>query len=137
MFCTKCGNEVSSGTRFCPKCGKELSSSTSNTSTATGTRDQVNKDDLIFPKEKVPSKWIAAWSLLLPGVPQFILGQTPKGFMILGFSILCAFIPNLYPWGSLAVSIMSIMNACKAIDTLRSGKPITKWNDVPPPGYNK
>jgi hypothetical protein len=35
------------------------------------------------------------------------------------------------------MGVMSMLQANKAINTLRSGKPITKWDDVPPPGYDK
>jgi TM2 domain-containing membrane protein YozV len=137
MYCTSCGNEANPGARFCSKCGKEFNSSSMNTSNSVGTRDQVKKEELIYPKDKIPSKWIIAWSLLLPGIPQFILGQSYKGVMFVAFAIVFFFIPDLPFVVSVVMGVMSMLQANKAINTLRSGKPITKWDDVPPPGYDK
>ena len=139
MFCPECGTEVQSG-KFCSKCGKYNSAASSNvvaptpnTSSTSSTSSSTVK--LLFPKNPVPSKWIAAWALLLPGIPQFILGQTPKGFLFVGFAIACAIIPYCYPGGTLALGGICIFSALKAIDTWRSGKPITTWEDVPPKDY--
>lgn len=131
MYCTKCGKEMSGNEKFCPGCGK-ASDVVTNVSSAVGTRDQVNNSELIYPKDKVPSKAILLWCLLLPGIPQFILGQTGKGLMLLAFGIMCAIIPGLYPYGTLVVGVISVVAGNKAINTLRSGKPITKWDDNPP-----
>lgn len=122
---------MSGNEKFCPGCGK-ASDVVNNVSSAIGTRDQVNNSELIYPKDKVPPKAILLWCLLLPGIPQFILGQTGKGLMLLAFGIMCAIIPGLYPYGTLVVGVISVVAGNKAINTLRSGKPITKWDDNPP-----
>lgn len=135
MFCTKCGKESSSNEQFCSKCGNSLNGNVSGISSSTGTRDQVNKSDLIYPKNKIPSKWIGAWAFLWPGIPQCILGQKEKGimyiFMALGIEIVVAFImPNGVGWAvSIGMGIASCTDAVKAIDIFRAGKPIGKWDN--------
>jgi hypothetical protein len=137
MFCTKCGSEIPNDSDFCSKCGTSLiKKATYNTtiSSSTGTRDQ-NRGNLIFPKNPPPSQWLTAWCLLFPGIPQLVIGQIGKGLMYLALGIVFALIPNLYPLATITVGAVSFIEARKAIATLRSGKPITKWENTPAKGY--
>jgi hypothetical protein len=135
MFCKSCGNQIS-GT-FCSKCGTK--SDAPQASSTIGTRDQ-KRSDLIF-KNPPPSSWVAAWSFLLPGLSQLILGQVAKGLMYMGIVILL----GIFLGGALGdatyglgmgASMGAFFDARKAIQTLRLGKPITKWGNVPPADYS-
>jgi|WetSurMetagenome_2_1015567.scaffolds.fasta_scaffold253716_1 TM2 domain-containing membrane protein YozV len=135
MFCTRCGKDLPNGTAYCPDCGTEVKQNptwvTTPQPTSTGTRDQT-KSNLIYPKSKIPSKWIAAWSFLFPGISQCILGQVGKGIMYMALCIVVGLILANVDIGygaSIGFGIAACIDAMKAIDRLRAGKPIGKWDN--------
>jgi TM2 domain-containing membrane protein YozV len=152
MYCKKCGNQLSDDAKFCPKCGnqgQEILSTVQGTqdqqrsnqgqetsSIAQGTRDQ-QRSDLIYPKNPPPSKAISWWALLLPGISQIIIGQVAKGILLMGVYLFISFFALNYfdPLLKLCFYIgffcIAFFDSRKAINTLHSGKAISKWENVP------
>jgi hypothetical protein len=121
MFCSNCGNKINN-TEFCSKCGNKSSQSA---------KDQRDPN-LIYPKDPPHSRWVAAWSLIIPGVSQFILGQTALGFICIGMVILNVMLPTPDQLGfalGTIISISAFMAALRSINILKTGKPVDKWGN--------
>lgn len=83
--CRECGQPVSTQAPACPKCGVPHPTPTQVDDILARTPAGSGKATMVYPHDppRDPA-WIAAASLLLPGLGQIICGQTKKGFAILG-----------------------------------------------------
>lgn len=135
MKCIKCGKEMTETTRFCPECGTASVSqsaqpvSSSQFGTAMGTRDQIGKAKMVYPKNPPLSPHLCWVNLVLSGLAQMIYGQIAKGLVILIVTIASnLLIPFVLAIG---VGAISIIDAYMVGNTLKSGKPVGKWRFFP------
>ena len=129
MNCPKCGKEITQALAFCSECGTPLAQpalSASAPAGSQGTRDE-RAADLVHPHNPPQSPHLALLSLLVPGVPQMIFGQTYKGLVIL-----LAFIVGV-PTGclALAVIIAALVDGYMVGTALQNRKPVGQWQFFP------
>ncbi len=130
MHCTDCGKEIADGSTFCPECGAKLSApgpAQQKPDTVAGTRDQVNRENVVYPKNPPLSPHLAWLSLILTGLPQLIFGQVAKGI------VCCAVFFLSLPTGILPLPILiaASIDAYMVGKILQSGKPVTRWQFFP------
>ena len=127
MYCSKCGKEIADASSFCPECGAQLGAPTQPPpqaqSTAEGTRDQVRAADMVYPKNPPTSPHMAWLSIIWPGIPHLIHGQTAKGVVLMVVSVVSLIIPII----TLGIIVASTIDAFKVGKVLDSGKPVAKW----------
>lgn len=125
--CRECAREVSTEARACPHCGAPSPTSTPPTTNARGGR---GGGSLVMPSEPPRDPGIVAFvSLLIPGLGQVMVGQTKKGFAVLGGSVLLAALTGfiLMPFVWIAVAV----DAYQAARTLKRGDPVDEWAFFP------
>ncbi len=72
----------------------------------------------------------ACWlDLLITGLAQMYLGQVGKGLAIFGAAIASYFVVPILD--SLVICIVAIIDAYQVGATLRSGRPVGKWEFFP------
>jgi len=131
MKCPNCSKDIPQGLAFCSECGTPVSGASARpayeSGQGVGTRDQVQSGNLIYPRNPPLSPHLALLSLLLPGVPQMVFGQTLKGI-----AILVVFIFGV-PTGIIALAVLaaSLIDAYMVGMTLQKGKPIGQWQVFP------
>ena len=133
MFCSKCGKQIADGSRFCPECGGQLGSSAAPsapvTNSATGTRDQVNNSNLVYPKNPPLSPNLSWLTIVCTGLPHWIYGQVAKGFIWLAIAIAGFFVLPLI--GLVIVDAIAIFDSYKVGKKLASGQPVGKMEWFP------
>ena len=133
MVCLKCGIEIDDKSSFCPNCGEQLEatvrSAPQSENLAKGTRDEIEKSTLIYPKNPPISPHLALLGLLFAGTPQFVFGQICKGVIFLSVSFFL-FIVGLW-WLNIVIILLSIVDGYKVGIVLKSGKPVKKLSFFP------
>ena len=132
MYCSKCGKEISDGSRFCPECGEVQHGESYQPppkpqNTGTGTRDEIKESDLIYPRNPPISPHMTWLSLLQAGLPHIIFGQVAKGIVI----IIAFWVSMPTGFGPLAILVASMVDAYKVGNVLKDGRPVKKWAFFP------
>jgi hypothetical protein len=85
--------------------------------------------NMVYPSNPPKSPNNCWWGLLLPGLPEMILGQGAKGAAICGVGLFLAFISG----GASYILFMpaNIVDAYKVGKVLASGRPVGKWEFFP------
>ncbi len=143
--CRSCSAPLPAGSIFCPSCG-----AASGHNGATRANQQANPhlavantDDLIHPPKTPRSAAIAWLSVLAPGIPQIVMGQTWKGiWMVLASNLLT----GLNSWAAfssgrqelslfgiiqLVLVIASIIDAQMVAGLQLRGQTIRRWSFFP------
>jgi len=135
MNCIKCGRKISDAARFCPECGTASSSDPAQQSlprmqaTATGTRDQIQRSGMVYPKNPPLSPHLAWLNLLYAGIPQIVFGQVMKGIILIVIATVSLFtVPVI---GIIIIDIVAIIDSYKVGNKLASGRPVGKMEWFP------
>lgn len=81
--------------------------------------------DLVLPSDPPRDPTVMAiLSAIVPGLGQLILGQTVKGIVL---CVLAIGLLKVICIGSLAVSVVAIVDAYQIAVKLRSGQPVKQW----------
>lgn len=107
-----CVHSFPSGSQYCIKCGI--------LNPTFGRQGNINS-----ASKTGPSSWVALWGLLLPGLPQIILGQTAKGLFIMVLIIVMTLSVALVP-------IAGFLNIGFMIDATRVAAKIRRMGRVEP-----
>ncbi|MBN2163900.1 MAG: zinc ribbon domain-containing protein [Pontiellaceae bacterium] len=131
MYCSKCGKEISDGSRFCPECGVGLGSDTQTASAQqninAGTRDLAGSADLICPKNPPTSPHMALLAFVQAGLPHIVFGQVAKGIVI----IVAFWMSVPTGFGPLLILVAALIDAYKVGNALKAGRPVKKWEFFP------
>lgn len=152
MFCSNCGKAIPDFSRFCPECGNTLANSKAGGAvppqpapqaappggpphafppsfgmSGVGTRDQQPRGNLIYPRNPPISPHLALVTLLIVGLPQLVYGQVGKGILL--FVLFWLSVPTVV--GPAAILILALIDAYMIGNTLKSGRPVSKWRCFP------
>jgi len=78
---------------------------------------------MVYPKNPPTSPHMAWLSIIWPGIPHLIHGQTAKGVVLMVVSVVSLIIPII----TLGIIVASTIDAFKVGKVLASGKPVAKW----------
>lgn len=131
MHCSSCGKKIADGSSFCPECGAQQNKFAQppqqQYSTAEGTRDQVRRSNLVYPKNPPLSPHLALLALIQPGIPHIVFGQVAKGIVL----ILAFWLSLPTGIGPLVILVASVIDAYKVGYALKLGKTVKKWAFFP------
>jgi len=115
--CPQCSNPMMAGTRFCPKCGTAAQ--------GIPAPNQSDAANLVYPRNPPLSVHLCWLNIVLSGTAQIIYGQVGKGIFLAVLSLVVFFFS--FGIGSFLICFISLSDAYRVGQVLKSGKPVGKW----------
>jgi RsiW-degrading membrane proteinase PrsW (M82 family) len=147
--CSECGHNISDKAAACPQCGCFVAAAVESTkSDATspplppgvnyrGTRDQVPRSGLVYPRNPPLTPHLCWLNLSGLGIAQMMHGQAAKGivqFLAIFLAVVIGAVAGGdvgMDFGFLGVTIASIVDAYMVGKALQCGRPVGKWECFP------
>lgn len=115
--CANCAHEMADNASFCPKCGVKVSP-------PMGTRGRRTPagHTLVYPRNPPLSRHIALVGIILPGVPQLIIGQRLKGVALFAAALVAGALTGGF--GYLGAAAVAVVDAYLIGIKLERGRPV-------------